>query len=57
MQSLPVIASENEEEFDLSLSNVFAGVQKCNTLDVLEEILYFRSDLFTLVYIFQKIPT
>ena len=48
MQSLLVIVSENEEEFDFSISNVVAGVHKSNTLDVLEEISYFRSDLFTL---------
>ena len=48
VQSLPVIVSENEEEFDFSISNVVAGVQKSNTLDVLEEISYFRSDPFTL---------
>ena len=48
MQSFPVIVSENEEEFDFSISNVVAGVQKSNTLDVLEEISYFRSDPFTL---------
>ena len=48
VQILPVIVSENEEEFDFSISNVVAGVQKSNTLDVLEEISYFRSDPFTL---------
>ena len=49
VQSFPVIASENEEEFDFSLSNVADGVQKIDTLDVLEEISYFRSDPFTLI--------
>ena len=33
VHSLPVIVSENEEEFDFSLSNDVAGVQKSNTLD------------------------
>ena len=49
MQSFPVIASENEEEFDFSLSNVATGVQKINTLDFLELISDFRSDPFTLI--------
>ena len=35
VQSLPVIASENEEEFDFSLSNIVVGVKKSNTLYVL----------------------
>ena len=48
VQSLPMIASENEEEFDFSLSNVVV-VHKSNNLDVLEEISYFRSDPFTLI--------
>ena len=48
VQSLRVIASENEEEFDFSLSNVVVGVHKSNTLDILEEISGFRSDPFTL---------
>ena len=46
MQSLPVITSESEEEFDLSPSNVVAGVKISNTLDILEEILDFHSDPF-----------
>ena len=37
VQSLPVIASENEEEFDLFLSNVAASVQKSNNLDFLKK--------------------
>ena len=49
MHSLVVIALENEEEFDLSLSNVVSGVQKSGTLYVLEEISYFRSIYFTLI--------
>ena len=49
VQSLSVIASENEEEFDFSLSNVVASVQKSDTLDVLEEISDFRSDPFSLI--------
>ena len=36
VQIFPMIVSENEEEFDFSLSNVVVGVQKSNTLDVLE---------------------
>ena len=38
VQSLPEIASENEEEFDLFISNVVVGVHKSNALDVLEEL-------------------
>ena len=49
VQTLLVIVSENEEEFDLFISNVAAGVQKSNNLDVLEEISYFMSDPFTLI--------
>ena len=51
MQIFPVIALENEEEFYFSLSNVADGVHKSNTWDVLEEISYFRSDPFTLIYL------
>ena len=38
-----------EDKFDSSLSNHAAGVQKSDTLDVLEEISYFRIDPFTLI--------
>ena len=47
MQHLPVNASKSEEEFDFSLSNVAAGVQICNTLDILEKISDYKSDKFT----------
>ena len=46
VQNLPVIASESEEKFDFSPSNVAAGVQICNTLDILEEISDYQSDPF-----------
>ena len=36
VQNLPVIASESEEKFDFSPSNVAAGVKICDTLDILE---------------------
>ena len=36
VQNLPVIASESEEKFDFSPSNVAAGVKICNTLDILQ---------------------
>ena len=36
VQSLPVIVSENEEEFDFSISTDVVGVHISNTLDVLE---------------------
>ena len=47
VQNLPVIASESEEKFDFSPSKVSAGVQICDTLDILEEILDYQSDPFT----------
>ena len=37
VQNLPVIASESEEEFDFSPSNVVVGVLISNTLDILEK--------------------
>ena len=46
VQNLPVIASESEENFYFSPSNVAAGVKICNTLDILEEISYYQSDPF-----------
>ena len=49
VHSLLMIVSENEEEFDFSISNDVVGVQITNTLDVLEEISDFRSDSFTLI--------
>ena len=50
-----MIASESEEEFDFYLFNVVVGVQKSDTLDVLEEISYFMSDSFTLIDL--ELPT
>ena len=44
-----MIALENEEEFNFSLSHVDVGVQKGNTLDILEGISYFRIYPFTLI--------
>ena len=38
VKNLPVIASESEEKFDFSPSTIVAGVQICNTLDILEKI-------------------
>ena len=38
VQNLPVIASESEENFDFSLSNVSSSFKICKTLDILEEI-------------------
>ena len=46
MQNLPVIAFESEEKFDFSPSNVAASVQICKNLDILEEILDYKSDTF-----------
>ena len=47
VQNLPVIASESEENFDFSPSNVAAGVKICKNLDILEEISDYKSDTFT----------
>ena len=49
VHSLPTIVSEKEEEFDFSISNNVDSVQISNTMDILEIILYFRSDPFTLI--------
>ena len=49
VHSLPVIVSENEEEFDFSISNDVAGVKISNTMNILEIISYCRSDPFTLI--------
>ena len=38
MQNLPVIASESEENFDFSSSNVAAGVKICNNLVIFGKI-------------------
>ena len=46
VQNLPVIASESEEKFDFSPSNVASGVQICDTLYILEEISDYQSDPF-----------
>ena len=46
-KNLPVIASESEEKFDFSFSNVAASVQICNKLDILEEISDYKSDTIT----------
>ena len=55
VQGLLVIGSENEEEFVFSFSNIVVGVKKINNLDILEEILYFGSDPFTLLDV--ELPT
>ena len=44
-----MVSSENEEDFDFSISNVVFGVYKINALYFLEEISYFRIDPFTLL--------
>ena len=55
VQNLPVIASESEEEFDFSPSNVVVGVLISNNLDILEKISYGKSDPFALIYL--ELPT
>ena len=55
VQNLPVIASESENEFDLSPSKVVADVQISNILDILEIISDCRSDPFNLLDI--ELPT
>ena len=49
MQSFLVKSQKYEDKFNSSLSNHVVGVQKSDTLDVLEEISDFRSDTFTLI--------
>ena len=49
VQNFPVIASESEDEFYLSPSNIAAGVKISNTLDILEKISYYKSDPFSLL--------
>ena len=49
VQNLLAIASESEEEFDLSPSNVAIGVLISNTLDILEKISDCWSDPFSLL--------
>ena len=44
VQNFPIIASESEEKFDFSLSNVAAGVKICKKLDIFEEISDYKSD-------------
>ena len=49
VDSLRVIVSEKEEEFDFSIYNDVAGVQISNTIDILEIISYYKSDPLTLI--------
>ena len=56
VQNLLVIASEIEEKFDFSPSNVVAGVKICDTLDILEEISTRVIYSLPMIYIFQQIP-
>ena len=51
----PIVRRNSHNSFDSSLSNHVAGVHKSGTLDVLEEISYFRSDPFTLIDL--ELPT
>ena len=55
-QNSPVIASESEEEFDLSPYNVVAGVHISNTLDILEKYQIKRViNSLPMIYIFEQI--
>ena len=49
MHILPVSVSKKVEEFDFSISNNVVGVQKSNTMDIMEIISVYRSDPFTLI--------
>ena len=49
LQNLLVIASQSEEEFDFSPSNVATHLEISNKLDILEKITYFTSDPFALL--------
>ena len=55
MQIFPIIASESEEEFDFSPSNVAASVHISNNLDILEIISNYMSNPFTLIVL--ELPT
>ena len=55
VQSFPVIASENEEEFDFSPSNVVVVVHIINNLYFFEIISYCRSNPFMLIDL--ELPT
>ena len=55
VQSLRVIVSKNEEEFDFSISNDVFGVQIRNSMDILEIIPHCRSDPFALIDL--ELPT
>ena len=47
VQNLLVIASKSEEKFDFSPSTIATAMKICNNLDILEKILYYKSDKFT----------
>ena len=47
VQNFPVIASESKEKIDFSPSTVVAGVKICKKLDILEDISYYKSDIFS----------
>ena len=55
VQNLLEIASESEEKFDFSPSNVVASVKICNTLDILEKISDYMSDPFTPLYLYLSV--
>ena len=46
-----MIVSENEEEFDFSISNDVSSVHMINTMAILEIISDFRIDPSTLIYL------
>ena len=58
VQSFPMIASKNEEEFDLSLSNVAPSVQKSNNCMFWKKYHILRViHSISLIYSFKQIPT
>ena len=52
VQNIPIIASESEEKFDISPSNVAAGVKICKNLDILKEISDYKSETFSPHYLY-----
>ena len=57
VQNLPVIASESEEEFDLSPYNVDIGVHIINTLDIWKKYhIVGVIHSLSLIWIFHQIP-
>ena len=58
VQNLPVIASESEEKFDFSSSNVASSVKICKTWIFWKKYQIIRvTHSLPMIYIFQQNPT